>query len=453
MTSALVSAAIEHWDGLLADDGSFGDALPEYREWMLARGLQIDDRPLCTVLRPHLVAEEDLRRQTQLAGHVISAIAKVRDALVSDERLHLKHLGKFRAWIGDLLDLEQRPVPDGTLLRLDASLARTELHFIELNADAPQGMGHNDGVVAFFQYLEAYDRFAERYRVRPLMLEDSLHDTLLALWSEWGGNGRPTIGIVTRTDDPVRVSSLELDREYYAERGIDAVIVDFRELSFDSGRLRAGDIELDLVHRVLTTAEVLSDRDEFAPLLDAASQGAVCMVNSFRSELLGHKAVFALLTDHAYEFGFSGAEREAIRSHVPWTRQVFDAKTTDEHGAEVDLVDYLLEHRGRLVLKPTHDFGGHGVRLGWHESDEEWRESIAKALESDYIAQHRVELRREEYPTMEAPGTRRLYYEDTDPFLFRGRVGGLLTRLSPGELTNVHAEGSVVASFAIEARG
>ena len=112
----------------------------------------------------------------------------------------------------------------------------------------------------------------------------------------------------------------------------------------------------------------------------------------------------------------------------------------------------MVEHRDRLVLKPTHDFGGHGVRLGWRESRSEWEDSIRKAIDSDYIAQHRVELHRHEYPKMTSPIERETYYEDIDPFLFRGTLGGMLSRLSPGELTNTHAQGSVVAPFAIAPR-
>jgi hypothetical protein len=447
-----VAAAIEHWDELLAEDGSLDASIPELREWMLEQGLRIDDRPLCNVLRPHLIAEDDLVRKTQIAERIVSAIYKVRDGLVADPDLHAEHLGRFREWIGDLLELDKKPTGDGALLRLDASLARTQLHYIELNADAPQGMGHNDALISFFQKLDAYERFAERYRVRPLRLEDELRETMLAVWGEWGGKGKPSIGIVTRTDDPVRTSSLEIDIEHYAEHGIKAALVDFRELSYDGGRLRHEGGEIDLVHRVMTTAECLAERDAVGPLLDAVRDGAVCMVNSFRSELLGHKAIFALLTDPDQDFGFTAAERTAIRTHVPWTRQVRDGKATDPDAVEIDLIPYLVEHRERLVIKPTHDYGGHGVCLGWRMSGEEWEREIAAALEGDCIAQHRVELRREEYPTMDAPGARELYYEDTDPYLFRGRLGGLLTRLSPDELTNVHANGSVVASFAVEPR-
>jgi hypothetical protein len=121
-------------------------------------------------------------------------------------------------------------------------------------------------------------------------------------------------------------------------------------------------------------------------------------------------------------------------------------------GEKVDLVDYATANRQRLVLKPAHDYGGHGVHLGWRESEGEWADSLGEALSADFILQHRVELHREEYPTLGEAGSSELYYEDTDPFIFDGRLGGVLTRLSSSEITNVHASGSVVASFAIEPR-
>ena len=77
---------------------------------------------------------------------------------------------------------------------------------------------------------------------------------------------------------------------------------------------------------------------------------------------------------------------------------------------------------------------------------------MSDAVAEDYIVQHRVQLHREEYPNLDATRSQELYYEDTYPYLFGGEVGGLLTRLSASEITNVHASGSVVASFAIEPR-
>jgi hypothetical protein len=442
-----LDAACGRWDELVSEGDGAATQVSELRERLVSRGVVADGRPLCNVLRPHLLTPELLERQTSSAGHVESAAAKVRDALLSDEDLGRAHLGGLREWVGDLLELEANPAGVGALLRLDASLARTRLHYIEINADMPQGVGHHDAILDAFMELEAMQRFSAQTPVRPLRLEPPMRETLLAVWSEWGGQGEPAIGVLTRTEDAVRVSSLEIDIEAYRRHGIDAGIHDPSELSFEGGRLRAGDREIDLIHRVIGTGECLEHRDEVAPLLEAAREGAVCIFNPFRSELVGHKAVFALLTDPSHDFGFDAAEREAIREHVPWGRPVVDGETTDEGGEKVDLVEHLIAERERLVLKPSHDFGGHGVTLGWRTDEGDWRAAIETALEADFIVQHRVPLHQREYPTMDGPW--RAFYEDTDPFLFRGTLGGFLTRLSPEEITNVHAEGSVAATFVV----
>jgi hypothetical protein len=442
-----LDAACERWDELVAEGNGAATQVAELRDHLIDRGVVAEGRPLCNVLRPHFVTPELLAKQTESASRVHSAAGKVRDALLADDELGDLHLGPLRDWIGELLELEANPAGIGALLRLDASLARTRLHYIEINADMPQGVGHHDAILDAFTELEAMKRFTADHDVRPLRLEPPMRETLLAVWEEWGGDGDPAIAVLTRKADAVRLSSLEIDIDAYRDHGLDAAVHDPSELSFEGGRLRAGGREIDLVHRVIGTGECLEHRDEVAPLLDAVGEGAVCMVNPFRSELVGHKALFALMSDPAHDFGFDAHEREAIREHVPWGRRVADGETTDERGEEVDLLEHLAAERERLVLKPTHDFGGHGVTLGWRTDDAGWREAIDTALGADFIAQHRVSLHRRDYPTMDGPW--RTFYEDTDPFLFRGALGGFLTRLSPGEITNVHADGSVAATFVV----
>jgi hypothetical protein len=447
MSFEALDAACERWDALVAEGDGASAQVAELRQRVIDSGLVADGRPLCNVLRPHLITPELLERQTRSAGLVQSAAAKVRDALLADDDLGDLHLGPLREWIGELLELETNPAGVGALLRLDASLARSRLHFIEINADMPQGVGHHDAILDAFMELEAMKRFSAEYEVRPLRLEPPMRETLLAVWEEWGGDGDPAIAVLTRKADAIRDSSLEIDIGVYREHGLDAAVHDPSELNFEGGRLRASGREIDLVHRVIGTGECLEHRDEMSPLLDAVREGAVCMVNPFRSELVGHKALFALMTDPEHDFGFDAAEREAIREHVPWGRRVAEGPSTDESGQQVDLIEHLIAEREKLVLKPTHDFGGHGVTLGWRTDDSSWRDAIDTALKADFIAQHRVTLHQREYPTMDGPW--RAFYEDTDPFLFRGTLGGFLTRLSPGEITNVHADGSVAATFVV----
>jgi hypothetical protein len=451
MGADLTERAVSRWNELLSADPDLDGSVERWRAHFTERDLKLGGRPLCTVLRPHFVSEERLAQQAHVAGLVLSAARKVREALTADEELYGHHLGNLHDWIGHLLELEPRGVGEGALVRLDASLARTRLHYIEANADTPQGAGHNDTILDFFEGTDAYRGLSEEYRLRPLRIQERQLEALLATWSEWGGAGAPTIGIVTLVDDPIRASVVELDRAFYASRGVETIVADLGELSFEGRRLRSPSGEIDLVQRVMLTGECMAE--EAGPLLDAVRAQAVCLVNPFRSELLGHKAIFALLTDPAWDFGFDAAERRAIREHVPWARQVIDGRTTGPDGEPVELVEYLREHRERLVLKPAHEFGGHGVELGWRQPDaSSWERAIEVALEADFIAQHRVELRREEYPVMEPGAPAHSFYEDTDPFMFRGEFGGLLTRLGTSEITNVHASGSVCASVAVSPR-
>ena len=147
----VLTRASARWDELVEADEASGDGLATVRDRVSGQGIVAGGRPLCTVLRPHLITEELLDHQSTAAAHVLSAAAKARDAVLADQALHRLHLGPFMEWIGELIELEAPGVPDGTLTRLDASLARTRLHFLEINADSPAGAGHHDSVLDLFE--------------------------------------------------------------------------------------------------------------------------------------------------------------------------------------------------------------------------------------------------------------------------------------------------------------
>lgn len=62
---------------------------------------------------------------------------------------------------------------------------------------------------------------------------------------------------------------------------------------------------------------VLDALDESQPLIAALRHDAVCMVNSFRAELMANKALFALPTDPDLELGLTASQRAAVDAHVP----------------------------------------------------------------------------------------------------------------------------------------
>ena len=102
------------------------------------------------------------------------------------------------------------------------------------------------------------------------------------------------------------------------------------QLQYSNGKLLAGDFSIDLVFRRVSAQELLVRHDLSHPLLQAYRDHAVCVVNSFRSELAQRRALFELLTDEDVSSKLSASDRELIREFVPWTRVVSQTKTQFE---------------------------------------------------------------------------------------------------------------------------
>jgi len=189
-------------------------------------------------------------------------------------------------------------------------------------------------------------------------------------------------------------------------------------------------------------------------LLDAYVAGDVTVVNSFRAKLLHKKMSLALLSDDRYGALYTPAQRRAIRTHVPWTRKMREGHTT-YGGRNVDLVDFVMRAKDRLVLKPNDEYGGKGVLLGWELDGSAWAAALQSALRDGpgtWILQERVPVRRETFPMFDADGevTMRDMLVDLAPYLWRGKMAGYLTRLSVTGLANVTSGGGQVPAFVVD---
>jgi len=197
-----------------------------------------------------------------------------------------------------------------------------------------------------------------------------------------------------------------------------------------------------LVYRRVLTSELLAKGDETKALRQAYLDGAICVVNTFRAKLLHKKMSLALLSDPRYARLYSAEERRAIARHVPWTRKLTRGVVAD-----------VIAGRERLVLKPNDEYGGKGVVLGWTVDQDKWELAIQEALRGSYIVQEMVPVPKETFPVA-LDGVKMTELSlDLDPYLFYGRVGGALSRLSSEALLNVTAgAGSVVPTYIVEPR-
>jgi hypothetical protein len=249
-------------------------------------------------------------------------------------------------------------------------------------------------------------------------------------------------------------SEFRLFLDYFHSQGLNCVIADPRELDYRNGHLYAGNFKVDLIYKRVLITELVEQGGLDHPVIRAVRDNAVCMVNPFRCKILYKKTSLAVLSDERNQHLFDNNELMAINDHIPWTRTVEERHTLHEN-RPVDLIPYILKYRDRFVLKPSDEYGGKGIVLGWLVDEQEWDGAVVSALEAPHVVQERVEIPWELYPSLVEGrvhlGNRML---DTAPFAYYGEyMDGCLTRLGTDPLINVTAGGgSTVPSFVIQRR-
>ena len=445
----VISRAVEDYDRLLQDEKELVEEVDDRLfERMRQARLTFGGRVLCPFLRPNFVSPAVYEEVRGVCRGILGAIARVEERLGTElwDRVDLTPEER------ELMAIEPGYRRSSPTSRLDAFLTTSAYQFVELNAESPAGIGYAEALTDLFLDLPVMHKFQEKWTVHRFRARERLLETLLECYREGGGQEEhPTIAIVDYEDVPTRTEHM-LFRDFFAEKGHPAFVCDPRDLTFERGALRYEGRLIDIVYKRLLVNEFLEKVDKLQPLLEAARKRAVTMVNPFRCKPLHKKAIFAVLTDDDLQGLFSEAERAAIARHVPWTRRVTEERTRRD-GADIDLPEYIREHRERLVMKPNDEYGGKGVYIGAEMSAAEWEAALAGALRSSYVVQDKVDLRREAFPELGPEGLRtRELVVDMDPFIFQGEVEGFLTRLSGTSLANVTSGGGQVPAFLVTPR-
>ena len=422
---------------------------------MCRANLTFGDRVHCPFLRPFFLSPGDEERVRTVAETIAELGERVVVAALDDKhlfaQLHLRgeeeRLARIPAGFG----------PASTASRLDAFLLPDSLKFAEYNGESPAGAGYAETLAEIFNELPMMAQFAKRYEVHRYSLSAKLLEALLQSYRDWGGTAqKPEIAIVDWEEVPTW-SEFEILRARFEKLGIPTVIADPRQLEWDGKALSVDDQRIDLVYRRVLINDIVAKPAECSALVKAYTAGAVCVANNFRCKIPHVKAFFAVLTDEQNGALFSLSERELIRKHIPWTRVVADVQTA-HYGEHVELLAFIRNERENLVLKPSDEYGGSGVTLGWESSEAAWDEAIERALTAKngaWIVQERIPIRREVFPYIAQAG--RVDYRDMlvdfAPYLFRGKLSGFLTRLSSTGLANVTSGGGQVPAFRVALKG
>jgi circularly permuted ATPgrasp domain protein len=460
MTSAAMPSVVpldpvEEWSSILKSTLMRMPALPEvlFKRMRKAR-LTFGNRVHCPFLRPFFLSPEDEERVRNVAETIAELGERVAAAALEDKNLfvqfHLRpeeeRLARMHAGYGRA----------STASRLDAFLLPESLKFAEYNGESPAGLGYAETLAEIFHELPVMGRFEQKFDVQSYQLSAKLLEALVMSYADWGGTSKsPQIAIVDWQGVPTW-SEFEILQARFEKMGVPTVIADPRDLEFDGKSLIADEKKIDLVYRRVLINDIVARPDECSALVRAYAANAVCVANTFRCKIPHVKAFFAVLTDEQNGALFSHRERELIKQHVPWTRVVADVNTA-HYGEHIELLAFIRRERDNLVLKPSDEYGGSGVTLGWETDEAAWDAAIGRALSAKngvWIVQERIPIRREVFPYV--PQTGKLEFRDMlvdfAPYLFRGKLCGFLTRLSATGLANVTSGGGQVPAFRVSPR-
>ncbi|HXM95482.1 MAG TPA: hypothetical protein VOA64_14715 [Candidatus Dormibacteraeota bacterium] len=430
-----------------------------FLERLRAAKLTFGNRVLCPFLRPFFLSLEDEQRVRTVSESIAEFGERIAAAALKDQNLFAQlHL---RPAEGRLARLPSQYGRACTASRLDAFLLPGSLKFVEYNGESPAGAGYAETLADIFSDLPLTQKFSQRYEMHSYPLIAKLLDALVLSFMDWGGTSkRPQIAIVDWKDVPTW-SEFEILKTRFEKMGVPVVLADPRDLLFDGKTLTAQGKKIDLVYRRVLINDIVARPEACAALVKAYTANAVCVANSFRCKIPHVKAFFAVLTDERNGSLFSHGEREIIKKHVPWTRVVADVRTTHK-GEPLELLAFIRKERENLVLKPSDEYGGTGVTLGWETDEQAWDAAIEKAISAGnpdagggcWIVQQRIPVRRENFPyiTHNASVEFRDILVDFAPYLFRGKLAGFLTRLSATGLANVTSGGGQVPAFRVALR-
>lgn len=411
-------------------------------EEFVRQGITFDGAAMRSFLRPHFLRSSDWRALRDDGRRLLQLAERVaRQAFGGDVDRLLEFLGipdAERHW----MRLDPGP-PDVLLSRLDAFIGPDGPRFIEINSDAPAGLGYGDRMAEVFTRLPAFRAFQARHRVAYHASVPAAVNAVLGVPTR---TATPVVAIVDFAEVKTRGDQVILQRAF-EERGVRCVLADPREMDLRDGWLWAGSQHVDLVYRRALLPELLEKRDEVRPFLRAYDSRVAVFVNSFRCRLSEDKVFFALLTDEAFAPLLSAEERALVARCVPWTRRVAERHTL-RGGREVDLVPHVVEHREELVLKPAHGYGGREVFIGAETPAGEWENAVRAACQGPWVVQERVAIPEEVFPVCEDGAIAfKSFKVNANPFYAGGADVGAVARASVSSVINVSAGGGSMPTF------
>jgi hypothetical protein len=406
-------------------------------------------RMMCPFLRPNFVTQRQYDNLVKGGESLLAAMDRMLQMVLASPqliaRMELLPAEKMLAAIDPGYQIPE------VASKLDLQIQNGSMRVVQYNAGSPAGLAYAEGLSNIFYDSPPVKEFRRKYNLTRVGGKKPFLGALLKAYKQFsGGNNKPNIAILEFRPANGGPSEYELIRDYFRKEGYACEIVAPDQLEYKNRILKTGNFEINLVYRRISVQEFLVRFDLSHPLVQAYKDHAVCVINSFRSELAQKKAMFALLTDENLTAKFPAPERKAIRDYVPWTRLVKPGRTMYNE-TQIDLIEFILQNRDRLVLKPNDDISDEPSFFGWENDQNQWERAVRQAQRSPYVVQERVEPVKTVFPLFSYGHLEfKEMQVDVHPQAFLGKVAGCSSYVSGG--SGFSSSAGIAPTFIIEAK-
>ncbi len=334
--------------------------------------------PVKFLYQPFFFSDQDIKRFRVLVKTLGGILEKVIQQYLREPNFR-KHFA-FSPFLQDLILADpgyRHPFPMG---RFDVFYHKDgSFQFCELNADGSSGMVESRELDQIIYNSLALDRYKKDYDFHTFELFDSWIDALVHNYRQFSNTKKsPQVAIVDFMEDKPPSEFIEFQKAF-EKRGYSTIIADPRDLELKGEHLYCKDFRIDCIYRRTVTWEVEKHQEEVQDFIEAYLQGKVCVVGSFRSQIIHNKIIFSVLHDEEATDFLTQEERQFINNHIPYTLP-FNRK-------EPRLLEMILENKDRYVLKPSDKYACLGVSVGKDYLSEQWRRFAEEELGEEYLIQ------------------------------------------------------------------
>lgn len=399
-------------------------------------------KPVEFLYQPMLLGKDDFNRFKNIIDTLMGISNKVIHQYIEDEQ--------FRSYFGFSPLLEKLILKDPGY-GINVPMGRFDIfynldgtfQFCELNADGSSGMVEARELQRIIGDSLAVRQLKEQYTLHDFEVFDSWVEALLSNYKEFSkGDTKPQVAIVDWLEGNPPSEFVEF-KKTFEKFGLKTVIADPRDLVYKEGKLYYGDFRIDCIYRRAVTWEIIENQHEVQDLINAYLDGNVCVVMPLRSQVIHNKIIFAILHDPEKTPFLTDEERQFIHKHIPYTR-IFDIENKD-------LVEYAINNKDKLVLKPMDKYASRGVRIGADFRKKEWEKIIREEAKEEYILQELCRIPK--LPMVMVNGGDVQFIDNNyliGLFVYNEKLQGLYTRTGTKNIIGSIVECYTVPNFIVE---